>query len=48
MIFYTISRDKKLIDSISEDFFVLRNKFPTEIIYVSYKPITSIYVHCRK
>lgn len=40
--YFTVSYP--LIDSISTDLEKLKNKFPNEVIYVSDKPITSIYV----
>lgn len=46
MIYFTISKGEGgyLIDSISENYDVLKNKFPDEIIYESDEPIVSIYV----
>lgn len=46
MIYFTISKNDcgYLIDSISENYEILHNKFPNEKIYQSDKPIVSIYV----
>lgn len=46
MIYFTIAKNdcEYLIDSISNDFDILHNKFPDEIIYESDEPIVSIYV----
>ena len=46
MIYFTISKNEceYLIDSISEDYDILRLKFPDEKIYKSDEPIVSIYV----
>lgn len=46
MIYFTISKNDcgYLIDSISNDYTALRNKFPDEKIYMSDEPIVSIYV----
>lgn len=46
MIYYTIAKHDYgyLIDSISENYEVLKNKFPDETIYQSDKPILTIYV----
>lgn len=46
MIYFTISKGEGgyLIDSISENYDVLKNKFPDETIYESDEPIVSIYV----
>ena len=46
MIYFTIAKNEcgYLIDSISNDYKVLHNKFPDEKIYQSDKPIVSIYV----
>lgn len=46
MIYFTIAKNEcgYLIDSISNDYEALHNKFPDEKIYQSDKPIVSIYV----
>lgn len=46
MIYFTIAKNEcgYLIDSVSESYEILRNKFPDEKIYKSDKPIVSIYV----
>jgi hypothetical protein len=46
MIYFTIAKNEcgYLIDSISEDYELLKNKFPDETIYKSDKPIVSIYI----
>lgn len=46
MIYFTISKNEGgyLIDSISESYDALKNKYPDEIIYESDKPIVSVYV----
>ena len=46
MIYFTISKNDcgYLIDSISEDYSILKLKFPDEKIYKSDSPIVSIYV----
>lgn len=46
MIYFTIAKNEcgYLIDSVSRDLEVLRNKFPDEKIYQSDEPIVSIYV----
>ncbi len=46
MIYFTVSKDEYgyLIDSISEDLEMLKNKFPYEKIYKSNEPILSIYI----
>ena len=46
MIYFTIAKNEcgYLIDSISENYEILRAKFPEEKIYKSDKPIVSIYV----
>ena len=46
MIYYTISKNEYgfLIDSISDDYNALHNKFPDEKIYKSDEPVVSIYV----
>lgn len=46
MIYFTIAKNEcgYLIDSISEDYNKLKNKFPNEKIYQSSEPIISIYV----
>lgn len=46
MIYFTISKNEGgyLIDSISESYDTLKNKYPDEIIYESDKPIVSVYV----
>ena len=46
MIYFTIAKNEcgYLIDSISENLEVLKNKFPDETIYKSDKPIISIYI----
>ena len=46
MIYFTISKGDGgyLIDSVSNDYKALKNKFPDEIIYESDKPIISVYV----
>lgn len=46
MIYFTIAKNEcgYLIDSISEDYNKLKNKFPNEKIYQSNEPIISIYV----
>ena len=46
MIYYTIAKHDYgyLIDSISENYEVLKNKFQDETIYQSDKPILTIYV----
>ena len=46
MIYFTISKIEGgyLIDSVSENYKALKNKFPDEIIYESDKPIVSVYV----
>ena len=46
MIYFTIAKNDcgYLIDSVSESYTLLREKFQDEKIYVSDKPIVSIYV----
>ena len=46
MIYFTISKNDcgYLIDSISNNYELLKNKFPDEKVYKSDKPIVSIYV----
>jgi hypothetical protein len=46
MIYFTIAKNEcgYLIDSISENYELLKNKFPDEKIYKSDKPIVSIYI----
>ena len=46
MIYFTIAKNEcgYLLDSISENYEVLKNKFPDETIYQSDKPILTIYV----
>jgi hypothetical protein len=46
MIYFTIAKNDcgYLIDSISEDYEILKNKFPDEKIYKSDRPIISIYI----
>ena len=46
MIYFTIAKNDcgYLIDSISNDYDKLHNKFPDEKIYKSDEPIVSIYV----
>ena len=46
MIYYTIAKNEcgLLIDSVSNDYNALHNKFPDEKIYKSDEPIVSIYV----
>ena len=46
MIYFTIAKNDcgYLIDSVSESYTLLREKFPDEKIYISDKPIVSIYV----
>ena len=46
MIYFTIAKNEcgYLIDSISNDYEALHNKFPDEKIYQSDKPIVSIYI----
>lgn len=46
MIYFTIAKNDcgYLIDSISNDFDKLRQKFPDEKIYQSDEPVVSIYV----
>ena len=46
MIYFTVAKNDcgYLIDSISKDYTILRNKFPDEKIYLSDEPIVSIYV----
>lgn len=46
MIYFTIAKNDcgYLIDSISNDYDKLSNKFPDETIYKSDEPIVSIYV----
>ena len=46
MIYFTVAKNDcgYLIDSISKDYNILRNKFPDEKIYLSDEPIVSIYV----
>ena len=46
MIYFTIAKNDcgYLIDSISESYEVLYNKFPDEKIYESDEPIVTIYV----
>lgn len=46
MIYFTIAKNDcgYLIDSVSNNYKALREKFPDEKIYVSDKPIVSIYV----
>ena len=46
MIYFTISKCDcgYLIDSISQNYELLKNKFPDEKIYKSDEPIVSIYV----
>lgn len=45
-MYFTIAKNEcgYLIDSISEDYQLLKAKFPDEIIYKSDEPIISIYV----
>jgi len=46
MIYFTIAKNEcgYLLDSISENYEVLKNKFPDEKIYKSDEPIVSIYI----
>ena len=46
MIYFTVAKNDcgYLIDSVSKDYTILRNKFPDEKIYQSDEPIVSIYV----
>lgn len=46
MIYFTIAKNDcgYLIDSISEDYDALKNKFPDEKIYKSDRPVISIYI----
>ena len=46
MIYFTIAKNEcgYLIDSISENYELLTNKFPDKTIYKSDKPIVSIYI----
>ena len=46
MIYFTIAKNDcgYLIDSISNNYDLLKKKFPDEIIYESDEPIVSIYV----
>ena len=46
MIYFTIAKNDcgYLIDSISQNYELLKQKFPDEKIYKSDKPIVSIYV----
>ena len=46
MIYFTVAKNDcgYLIDSVSKDYTILRNKFPDEKIYLSDEPIVSIYV----
>ena len=46
MIYFTIVKNDcgYLIDSVSESYEALKKKFPDEKIYISDKPIVSIYV----
>jgi len=46
MIYFTVAKNEcgYLIDSVSKDYTILRNKFPDEKIYLSDEPIVSIYV----
>ena len=46
MIYFTVAKNEcgYLIDSVSKDYTILRNKFPDEKIYKSDEPIVSIYV----
>lgn len=45
-MYFTIAKNEcgYLIDSVSNDYTTLRNKFPDTKIYVSDAPIISIYV----
>lgn len=47
MIYFTVTTNDcgTIIDSISEDFHLLKEKFPNSEIYGSKKPITSIVVN---
>lgn len=47
MYYYTISNEG-ILDSISDDYCKLKNKFPEEIIYEAPNLITSIYVKDNK
>ena len=44
--YFTIAKNEcgNLIDSISYDYNVLKNKFPDEKIYKSDEPVVSIYI----
>lgn len=46
MIYYITSKTDCgiIIDSVSEDYTALKNKFPNETIYFSDKPILSVYI----
>lgn len=46
MIYFTIAKNDcgYLIDSVSNDLNALKTKFPDEKIYMSEKPVVSIYV----
>ena len=46
MIYFTVAKSDcgYLIDSISKNYDILKNKFPDEKIYKSDEPIVSIYV----
>lgn len=46
MIYFTIAKNDcgYLVDSISNNYDALKNKFPDEKIYESDEPIVSIYV----
>ena len=46
MIYFTIAKNDcgYLIDSISNDYQILKDKFPDEKIYKSDSPIVSIYI----
>lgn len=51
MIYYTIVKlpnEGYIIDSVSEDLNIMRNKFPNEIIYESDIPIMSIYINSNE
>lgn len=46
MIYFTVAKNYcgYLIDSISENYDILKNKFPDEKIFKSDNPVTTIYV----
>ena len=46
MIYFTIAKNDcgYLIDSISNDYNILKKKFPDETIYESDEPIVSVYI----